>query len=50
MRLSEGQERIVKAKRNERVNAPKEVKFLSKEFGFTAWMLKGSLAKGKNES
>lgn len=36
----------VEAKKNERANAPKEVKFLCKEFGFTAGMLKGALAKG----
>ena len=39
---------IVKAKKNERANAFKEVKCLCKEFGFTAGMLKGALAEGKN--
>jgi hypothetical protein len=39
--------RIVEAKKNEHVNALKEVKRLCKEFGFTAGMLKGSLAEGK---
>jgi len=35
------------AKKNERANALKEVKRLCKEFGFTAGMLKGSLAEGR---
>ena len=35
------------AKKNERANALKEVKRLRKEFGFTASMLKGSLAEGR---
>ena len=34
-------------KENERANALKEVKRLCKEFGFTAGMLKGALAKGR---
>ena len=34
-------------KKNERANALKEVKRLCKEFGFTAGMLKGSLAEGR---
>ena len=34
---------------NERANALKEVKRLCKEFGFTAGMLKGSLAKGRGQ-
>ncbi len=38
---------MVESKKNERANALKEVKRLCKEFGFTAGMLKGSLAKGK---
>jgi hypothetical protein len=33
----------------ERTNALKEVKRLFKEFGFTAGMLKGALAKGRSE-
>jgi hypothetical protein len=37
------------AKKNERANALKEVKRLCKEFGFTAGMLKGALAKGRGE-
>ena len=43
------QQQIVEAKKNERANALKEVKRLCKEFGFTAGMLKGSLAKGRGE-
>ena len=38
---------MVEAKKNERANALKEVKRLCKEFGFTAGMLKGSLAEGR---
>ena len=41
------QQQIVEAKKNERTNAPKEVKRLCKEFGFTAGMLKGSIADGR---
>jgi len=40
------QHQMVEAKKNERTNALKEVKRLCKEFGFTAGMLKGALAKG----
>ena len=40
------QQQMVEAKKNERANALKEVKRLCKEFGFTAGMLKGSLAEG----
>ena len=40
---------MVEANRNERANAPKEVKRLCKEFGFTAGMLKGALTKGRGE-
>ena len=39
--------RELEAKKNERANALKEVKRLCKEFGFTASMLKGSLAEGR---
>ena len=38
----------VEAKKNERVNVLKEIKRLCKEFGFTAGMLKGELAKGRD--
>jgi len=44
------QQQMVEAKRNERANALKEVKRLCKEFGFTAGMLKGSLAEGRKKS
>ena len=43
------QQQMVEAKKNERANALKEVKCLCKEFGFTAGMLKGALAKGRGE-
>ena len=43
------QHQMVEAKKNERANALKEVKRLCKEFGITAGMLKGSLAKGRGE-
>ena len=39
----------VEAKKNERANAFKEVKRLCKEFGFTAGMLKGSLAERRKK-
>ena len=42
------QQQRVEAKKNERANALKEVKRLCNEFGFTAGMLKSSLAKGRN--
>ena len=41
---------VALAKKNERANALKEVKRLCKEFGFTAGMLKGSLAEGRKKS
>ena len=40
---------MVEAKKNERANALKEVKRICKEFGFTAGMLKGSLAEGRKK-
>ena len=43
------QQQMVEAKKNERANALKEAKRLCKEFGFTAGMLKGALAKGRGE-
>jgi len=43
------QQQMVEAKKNERTNAPKEVKHLCKEFGYTAGMLKSALAKGRGE-
>ena len=41
---------MVEAKMNERANALKEVKLLCKEFGFTAGMLKSSLAEVRKKS
>ena len=43
------QQQMAEAKKSERTNALKEVKRLCKEFGFTAGMLKGALAKGRGE-
>ena len=43
------QQQMVEAKKNERANSLKEVKRLCKEFGFTAGMLKGSLAEGRKK-
>ena len=43
------QQQMVEAKKNEHAFVLKEVKHLCKEFGFTAGMLKGSLAKGRAE-
>ena len=40
---------MVEAKKNERANTLKEVKHLCKEFGFTAGMLKDSLAEGRKK-
>lgn len=42
--------KIVEAKKNERTDALKEVKRLCREFGFTAGMLMGALAKGRKKS
>ena len=41
------QQQMIEAKKSERANALKEVKRFCKEFGFTAGMLKGSLAEGR---
>ena len=38
---------MIEAKTNERAKALKELQRLCKEFGFTAGMLKGSLAEGR---
>ena len=43
------QQQMAEAKKNEPTDALKEVKRLSKEFGFTAGMLKGSLAEGRKK-
>lgn len=40
---------MIEAKKNERTDALKEVKRLCKEFGFSAIMLKGSLAEGRRK-
>jgi hypothetical protein len=42
-------QQMMVAMKNERANAFKEVKHLCKEFGFTAGMLKGSLAEGRGK-
>jgi len=44
------QQQMAEAKKNERTSALKEVKRLCKEFGFTAGMLKGSLAEGRKNN
>ena len=44
------QQQMVEAKKNESANALKEVKHLSKEFGFTAGMFRGSLAEGRKKN
>ncbi|MDB9877700.1 H-NS histone family protein [Amylibacter sp.] len=43
------QQQMVETKKNERVNALKEVKRFCKEYGFTAGMLKGSLVEGRKK-
>jgi hypothetical protein len=43
------QQQMFEAKKNDRANALKEVKRLCKELGFTAGMLKVTLAKGRGE-
>ena len=43
------QQHIFEAKKNECANALNEVKCLCKELGFTAGMLKGSLAEGRKK-
>ena len=43
------QQQMVEAKKNELANALKEVKRLCKKFGFTAGMLKDSLAEGRKK-
>ena len=40
---------MIEAKKNERTKALKEVKRFCKEFGFTAGILKVSLAEGRNK-
>jgi len=43
------QQQLVEAKKNEHANALKDVKRLCKELGFTAGLLKGSLAEGRTK-
>ena len=43
------QQQMTEANKSERTNVPKELKRLCKEFGFTAGMLKGSLAEGRKK-
>ena len=43
------EKQIETAKKNERAEALKTVKKLCKEFGFTAGMLRGSLAEGRSK-
>ena len=43
------QQQLIEAKKNFRTNALKESKRLCKEFGFTAGMLKGSLAEDRKK-
>ena len=40
------QQHMVEAKKSEGTDALKEAKHLCKEFGFTVWMLNGSLTDG----
>ena len=44
------QQQMAKAKKNEFKDALKEVKRLCKELGFTAGMLRGSIAEGRKKS
>ena len=44
---SYGSMEMLKAKKNESTNTLEEVKRLCKEFGFTTFMLKGSLSEGR---
>lgn len=46
---AELEKQIETAKKSERAEALKTVKKLCKEFGFTAGMLRGALAKGRGE-
>ena len=47
--MEASQQQMVEAKKNERANALKEVKRLYKEYGSTAGILKGALAKGRGD-
>jgi hypothetical protein len=50
MLLNKRNEKMIEAKKNESTNALKKLTRLCKEFGFTAGMLKGSLAEGRRKS
>ena len=50
LKMSAIQQRMVEAKKNECAYAFEEVQRLCKEFGFTAGMLKSSLAEGRKKS
>ena len=43
------QQQMIETNQNERADALKEVKRLCKEFGFKAYMVKGSLAEGRKK-
>ena len=43
------QEQMAEAKKNELANSLKVVKRFCKDFGFTAGLLKGTLAEGNNK-
>ena len=43
------QQQMAESKKNERTSVLKEVKRLCKESGFTAGMLKGSIAEGRKK-
>ena len=43
------QQQMAEVKKNERTDSLKEVKRLCKQFGFTAGMLKGSIAEGRKK-
>jgi hypothetical protein len=45
--METSQQQMAEAKKHERTSALKEVKRHCKEFGFTAGMLKGSIAEGR---
>ena len=43
------QQQMAQAKKNERIDAPKEVNLLCEKFDFTSGILKWSLSKGNGE-
>ena len=44
------QQQMIEAMKNERADRLKELKCFCKKFGFTAGMLKGSLAEGRKRN